>query len=523
VNVRAKLLISQSLNVMLVVGVAIVAVIVAQRFDYEVKRAELAYDQRQTITQLAVQAFHYKTAIGDGRAGSAELALARRDVRATLNQFADQVRQELALVSAEDQMIEAEEGERIGQLQATFDGVDALVDRIISLEQGAPNDGAGQLRKAVEQRFAGEIAEALARAMADEESEVIEADASIAELAVRRVAFLIIAGVGALAISVATGWFLNRSISRPIGQLLGGVHALQAGDLKHRVPWKGGDEFAQLASQFNDMAAAVEDRQRRLLDAQTDLERQVAARTAELETLNRRLTYLDRQRLLFLADVSHELRTPVTIMRGEAEVTLRSQARHADEYRETLRRVALQAEQMGRLIDDLLFLVRSESDSISFDRQPVDLRAVVADAVDEGNTLARSKGVAVRQNLPVEPIRANADSQRLRQAILIAIDNAIKYSETDSAIEVSLTRRSGHAAITVLDHGIGIPADELPYVFERFYRIRSGDRRPDGSGLGLPIAKWIAEKHDGTIAMSSTPGRWTELTIELATLERDMP
>ena len=110
------------------------------------------------------------------------------------------------------------------------------------------------------------------------------------------------------------------------------------------------------------------------------------------------------------------------------------------------------------------------------------------------------------------------------QAVLIAIDNAIKYSDADSAVEVALTATDGRAAITVRDHGAGVPAEELPYVFERFYRIRGRARRPaEGSGLGLPIAKWIAEKHDGSIAMSSRPGEATELVIELPRLEAKGP
>ncbi|MGH6804508.1 MAG: sensor histidine kinase, partial [Methyloceanibacter sp.] len=138
--------------------------------------------------------------------------------------------------------------------------------------------------------------------------------------------------------------------------------------------------------------------------------------------------------------------------------------------------------------------------------------------------LAQGKRIAVTEKLPGRPVWVNADAQRLRQAVLIAIDNAIKYSNSESAVEVSLTIGNARAAITVLDYGGGVPAEELPYVFERFYRIRGGaQRRPEGSGLGLPIAKWITEKHDGTISLSSTPGQSTELTIELPRLDSGGP
>ena len=196
--------------------------------------------------------------------------------------------------------------------------------------------------------------------MADEQREVAETDAEIAELAARRVAFLVVAGLAALAISLVTGLVLYRSISRPMRRLLAGVRAIRTGDLQHRVASGGADEFAQLASQFNEMAATLEDRDRRLLDARSSLERQVSERTAELAGANQRLNYLDRRRLQFLAEVSHELRTPVTILRGEAEVTLRVRPESPQAYRESLTRIAQKAEEMGRLIDDLLFLVRSE-------------------------------------------------------------------------------------------------------------------------------------------------------------------
>jgi len=177
---------------------------------------------------------------------------------------------------------------------------------------------------------------------------------------------------------------------------------------------------------------------------------------------------------------------------------------------------------MGRLIDDLLFLVRSESDAVTFEKQRVDLQTIIADAVHDGTVLARGKGIEIVEKLPGRPVWANGDPQRLRQAVLIAIDNSIKHSDADSAVEVSLGIANGRAAISVLDHGIGVAPEELAYVFERFYRIRGGSqRRPEGNGLGLPIAKWIAEKHGGSISLSSTPGQSTKLTIQLPLEGRD--
>jgi len=518
-NVRTKLLISQSLNVAIILAVTVVAVVIAQRYDRQLARAQLAYEQRQTKTMLAVQAFHYKTVIGDvldGRGRPGDIEPARREVHDTLAQLVARIEQKSAFLDEARNRRYFEESERAGMLEASFAAIDSLVDRTLDLRRSGSEEAARQLHQEVEQRFAGEVAELLAAAMADEHQEVAEADARIDALADRRVAFLVAAGLCALASSLATGLALYRSISRPILNLLAGVRAVKAGALDHRVESRGDDELAQLASQFNAMAETLQDRERRLLEAQSGLERQVAERTLDLEAANRRLQHLDRQRLLFLAEVSHELRTPVTILRGEADVTLRAEPASAAVYRDTLARISQQAEEMGRLIDDLLFLVRTEADTIPFDMQRIDLQGVVADAARDGAVLARGKGIAIREHLPGRAVWANADAQRLRQAMLIAIDNAVRHSGAGSAIEVSLAVADGRAAIAVADRGAGVPAEELPYVFERFYRIRGGaKRRPHGSGLGLPIAKWIAEKHGGTIALESTPGEATRLTIGL--------
>jgi two-component system, OmpR family, sensor kinase len=519
-NVRTKLLVSQTLNAMLVIGVAAIAVMIAQRFDYQLRRVELAYDQRQTITMLAVQTFHYKTAlerfVNEGGGARRELEQSRDDAGKTLKELSSQTEQELSFVHRADRTRELEEVERVGRLAAALAEVDRLAARIMDLNQNGPTEEARQLYRLVEQRFSGEISELLADAMADEQGEVVEVDADIADIAAARVAFLYVTGFCGLAISLVTGFALYRSLSGPMKRLLAGVRAVRAGNLTYRVETAGTDEFAELARQFNEMAQNLEDRERQLLGMQSELEQQVRQRTSELETANRRLSYLDRRRLQFLADVSHELRTPITILRGEAEVTLRMQPGSQDAYREALTRIAQQSKQMGRLIDDLLFLVRSESDTVAFDRQRLDLREIVADAVRDGSLLARGKGISVTDRLPEQPVWVEADAQRLRQAALIGIDNAINYSAAGLSVEVSLEAVDGRAVISVLDHGVGVPAEELPYVFERFYRVRGGaDRRTDGSGLGLSIAKWIAEKHGGSIAMASTPGEHTELTIEL--------
>jgi signal transduction histidine kinase len=263
------------------------------------------------------------------------------------------------------------------------------------------------------------------------------------------------------------------------------------------------------------MAEQLETQRGELLQQQTLLERKVGERTQQLEEANRRLKDLDRLRILFLTDVSHELRTPLTVLRGEAEVTLRSYAGSVDDCRETLGRIVEQAEHMSRLVDDLLFVTRAEADSIRFDMRRLDLRQVLDQAVEDGRVLALNHGLELASHRPAEPVHVQGDGQRLYQTLLIAIDNALKYAHPQTTVQVELGAADSQSLIVVRNHGPGVPSADLPYVFDRFYRGRHNARIPGGSGLGLSIAKWIVEKHAGTIALASEPGGVTELEIRL--------
>jgi signal transduction histidine kinase len=522
-NVRAKLLLSQSIGLVLFAAVIAAAIAAALRLEHQVRRAELAYEQRQTITMLVAQAFRYKIVIDEFRAAGAEedrdVTLARDEVRSSIKRLARQTEEEMSFLDEAERAEESEDVERIGEFEARFAEIAALTDRMAKAVHADSLAEARDAAERIERLFREDIARALADGVIDEEQEVIEVDAETAAFADRLVALMIGAGLIAMAVSAGAGFWLHRSIYRPMGRLMAGVQAVQGGSLGARVEIAGADEFARLARQFNIMAEALEDRERRLLGAQAHLEQQVAERTSALDAANKRLSYLDRQRLRFLADVSHELRTPVTIMRGEAEVTLRGRSTTPETYREALQRIVEYAGRMSRLIDDLLFLVRSESDSVAFEMAPVDLRDLVSEAVREGNVLARSKKLTVTESLPATPVWVEADRQRLQQAVLIAVDNAIKYSNVRAAIEVTLSAGGGTAEIAVLDRGIGISPEELPYLFERFYRIGgAGERQSGGTGLGLPIAKWIVQKHGGTISIASTPGESTKLTMTLPQL-----
>jgi signal transduction histidine kinase len=320
--------------------------------------------------------------------------------------------------------------------------------------------------------------------------------------------------LAALGVSIAAGALLARTLTRPIEALTSGARAIGDGDLGHRIQFDRKDEFSELAEQFNVTAARLQAQRERLLEIQAGLESEVARRTHQLEDANGRLQRLDQMRMLFLADIGHELRTPLTVLRGEAEVALRGEKTVGD-HRETLLNIVQLTAQMGRLIEDLLFLSRAEVGAVRFEMRRIALQDVVDIALTEGRVLAAANGLLLHAVVPTEPCMVEGDTERLVQALLIAIDNAVKYADAGGTVDVGLDCGAPDVRITIRNTGPDIPEADLPFVFNRFYRGRqSAGRVTTGSGLGLPIAKWVVDTHGGTVELASR-NHQTVVTISL--------
>jgi two-component system, OmpR family, sensor kinase len=247
--------------------------------------------------------------------------------------------------------------------------------------------------------------------------------------------------------------------------------------------------------------------------------RDLRERTEELECTNEKLRAIDASRASFFADISHELRTPLTILRGQAEVTLRDPAAEPGELRDALAAVVRKAAQVGRIVDDLLFLARSESGSILVRREAVDLQEVLGDVLLDGADMGSKSGVRILPRQPTEPVIVRGDADRLRQAILIALDNAMKLAPAGSTVEIELRRDNDFAVVAVHDDGPGFTEEEIGSAFTRFYRGRpSTGRSGRGLGLGLSIAKWIVDQHDGMIRIVNARdvGATVEIEVPLA-------
>jgi len=219
---------------------------------------------------------------------------------------------------------------------------------------------------------------------------------------------------------------------------------------------------------------------------------------------------LRRQRE-FAADASHELRTPLTVLRSAVEYVERHPEQRVGEMGEVVADMHGEVDQMTALVGDLLLLARTDSGAVDVEREPLDLADVATDALSTVSTLAGAR--EVRLTLDPSPAPVLGDPQRLRQLVTILADNAIAHSPPGGAVTVRIAPSGRLATLVVEDEGPGIRPDDLPRVFDRFWR--APDAPADGTGLGLAIAAWIVERHDGTIEAANRDGGGARFSVRL--------
>lgn len=233
---------------------------------------------------------------------------------------------------------------------------------------------------------------------------------------------------------------------------------------------------------------------------------------AEQRAAAEALAEASRAKTDFLADVSHEIRTPLTVLRSNAEFGMAIDPgwTHAD----LLKDIVKESVHMSRMVEDLLFLARSDSASLPIEKRDVDISLFMAELAGRAEVLAREHGAPFVTKTEGEG-RLRADPARVEQAVLTLVDNAAKYGPAGGLVTLSSTVQSGELCISVEDTGPGIPEEHLPHVFERFYRVGRGRTRGKGggSGLGLSIAKTIAELHGGRIQAESRVGKGMSMTL----------
>jgi len=275
--------------------------------------------------------------------------------------------------------------------------------------------------------------------------------------------------------------FMSRRILSPAESLAQAARALSRGDFSQRVQVRSNDEFGELAIAFNAMAA--------------DLER--------TEQLRRNL----------VADVAHELRTPLSNIQGHLEA-IRDGLLPAEPA--TFDSIYEEVLLLARLVEDLQELTLAEAGQLTLLRQPADVADIARRAASAAQPQAETRGLTIETSLPDRPATADVDPERIGQVLRNLLSNAIIHTPEGGRITVELKDEGHELRLAVVDTGAGIPPDDLPYVFERFYRVdRSRVRATGGAGLGLTIARRLVEAHGGTIEVESELSKGSRFTFTL--------
>lgn len=284
--------------------------------------------------------------------------------------------------------------------------------------------------------------------------------------------------------------FLSRSLSGPLDRIDSHIMQLANGHYKDI-------QAGHTNSQLGRLEQALDRLSGKLRRAQTEQEA------------------LDKTRRDFFANVSHELRTPITVIRGYTETLSDGLITDQDTVTEYYQRMLQECIRIDQLVGDLFTLSKMQNPDFVIDREPISLTELLDAATRSGAMVARAKQMSVVCDNPYdEPCLVLGDYQRLQQALMILLDNAVKFSEEGSTIRVGLRREKKSLTISVEDHGIGISKEELPYIFEKFYKSKL-KQNESGTGLGLMIAHEIVAKHGSTLQVTSRQGQGTTFYFSL--------
>ncbi len=304
-------------------------------------------------------------------------------------------------------------------------------------------------------------------------------DQELAEL----LTILVLSGPLALVCALGGGYMLARKALAPVDRMVSTAEQITATRLDQRIDvTQANDELGRLARTLNGM----------------------------IERLERSFEEVRR----FTADAAHELRTPIAVLRNEAEVALRK-PREPEHYHRILEDQLEELERLSRLVERLLFLCREDAGLVPMSRELVRLDEVVTNVAEQMQVVAEQRALRLEADCVV-PYQVKGDADQLHRLLFNLLDNAIKFTPALGTVKVETARVDAKVSIVVTDSGIGIPPEHLPNVFKRFYRVdpaRGGEA--GGAGLGLAIARSIAEAHGGSIAMESTLGEGTRVIVTL--------
>ncbi len=303
---------------------------------------------------------------------------------------------------------------------------------------------------------------------------------------------ILMSGMVALMISFVIAIPFARSLAQPITSMRSTALELAAGNYEAETGIIRYDEIGELATTIDFLADKL---------AENEIERK----------------NMEQMRMDFFANVSHELRTPITVVRGYTESLVDGVVSDEERRQQYYNRMLSECQSMERLVGDLLLLSKMQNPDFLVEKEPVTLQQVFHDLKRSAGVIAAEKNIEIVMNQPEEPCVIMADYVRLRQMFVVIVDNAIKFSTENSSIYITVECEK-MIRVSIRDEGVGISEEELPNIFEKFYKSKLR-QNAKGSGLGLAIARQICLKHDGTIQVESEVGKGTTFTFTFPKLE----
>lgn len=510
-SLRGRLSVTALAGLTTTVVLTVLLFLTAQSASEVVTTAHRTHDRVRVFTQLQAVAREYQNS--NYASVTADPAQGQRAVitaRARLQSLLD----EAARLPANDARERAISGLIAAQGQAVLEYYrepSALAARVNRVDRIYQTEGSVKAMREVER-----ITQPIRALQGTLDGEIHRGNGAVASATMRAQSLIrtaVYASLGglllALLFSLAVQYLLQLRLRPALRQLEEGAHAFGQGDLDHRVQLGGCDELARLSGAFDAMAATIKEKQEALRAIQADLEWAVAKRTEELEHANDKLAAADERRRAFLADVSHELRTPLTIIRGEAQVALRTLDQGSFEPQESFERILQQTHDLGRMVDDLLLIALAEVGRLPLDRKFLDLRELGARLAGDFEILVNELGGSIC-SVSGPAVLASVDPDRLRRALAALIENSIRHSQRGVTITIEATVGENCAAISVSDNGPGLDFEQADNLFERFHR---GETRGEGSGLGLSLVYALVQAHGGCTELAPRQGGGTVATL----------
>jgi signal transduction histidine kinase len=278
-------------------------------------------------------------------------------------------------------------------------------------------------------------------------------------------------------------YLLTYLFLKPINKFYPAIENIKKGDLGQKVDIRTSDEFSLLGDAFNSMTV--------------------------------RLNEVDEQREAFVANVSHELKTPLASIKLLTENLLLQDNIEKKVYREFLKDINDEIDRLNNIVTELLSLVDLDKNKLKLDLQITYLNYILEKIIEQLNPLAKEKNIKLIFE-ERDRIQIKIDKNKIKQAVINIVHNAIKYSDEGSVVKIALYTDKNYATIKISDNGYGIPKESLPYIFDRFYRVdKARSRKTGGTGLGLSISKQIINMHHGTINVKSRVGRGTTFYVKI--------